>query len=154
VTKFLLTLSRTVPSPCLNTISGKTECISLVNNLMFYTAESCSFWKKRERKSSICSYFVNDFRGIKQRNVSLAINNWERFLCLPGCLDILMKAENVILQFCKCSSDSSDVSRLAIFFRFKLTCVLQALFSVCKHISNDLQKYRQSCKYSHKLINY
>jgi hypothetical protein len=92
---------------------------------------------KKKGKSSICSYFVNDFRGIKQRNVSLAINNWESFLCLRGCWDILMKAENVILQFCKCSS---YVSRLAIFFHFKLTRVLQALFSVCKHISNDLKK--------------
>jgi hypothetical protein len=135
VTKFLFTLSRTDPSPCLNTTSRKTECVSFVNNLMFYTAES-SFFLKKERKSSICSYFVNDFRGIKQRNVSLAINNWERFLCLAGCWDILMKAENVTLQSCKCNS---YVWRFAVFFHFKLTCVLQALFSVCKHISNDLQ---------------
>ena len=148
VIKFLFALSRTVPSPWLNTTSGKLNAFLLGNNSMFSTAESYIFLK---RKISICSYFVNDFRGIKQRNVSLAINNWERFLCLPGCSDILMNAENVILQFCKCSS---YFSRLAIFYHFKLTCVPQALLSVWKRISHDLQRYRQSCKYRHRLINY
>jgi hypothetical protein len=121
---------------------------SLVTTQCFLLQKATFFLK---RKISICSYFVNDFRGIKQRNVSLAINNWERFLCLPGCSDILMNAENVILQFCKCSS---YFSRLAIFYHFKLTCVPQALLSVWKRISHDLQRYRQSCKYRHRLINY
>jgi len=31
-----------------NTTSRKTECISLVNNLMFYTAESSFFLKKKK----------------------------------------------------------------------------------------------------------